>query len=223
MASIDLRNVSRCQVAERGIIFLFCAAFRSGIYPLKAKSEEDAISWAKVINERIDPSLAGGFTNSFPVKKSIRESSIYDSEDDNRRSSNISGINDFGSFRNLSSESNDDELLDVNLIMNGALCVRFESECLHHSEKTSNIMPKEIFTFGNDANNKFPLDADIDFINGVTINITKMVMRNERNLSYMKYTIETFLNHDSTNPVTTVTRSYLQFEGKHINKQLVCV
>ena len=80
-------------------------------------------------------------------------------------------------------------------------------------------MPKEIFTFGKDANNKFPLDADIDFINGVTIDITRMVMRNERNLSYMKYTIETYLNHDSTNPVTTVTRSYLQFEGKHINKQ----
>ena len=46
MASIDLRNVSRCQVAEKGIIFLFCAAFRSGVYPLKANSETEAIEWA---------------------------------------------------------------------------------------------------------------------------------------------------------------------------------
>ena len=52
MASIDLRNVSRCQVAEKGIIFLFCAAFRSGVYPLKAKTEEDAVSEAIDVAER---------------------------------------------------------------------------------------------------------------------------------------------------------------------------
>ncbi len=221
MASIDLRNVSKCQVAERGIIFLFCAAFRSGVYPLKAKSEEDAISWANVINERIDSSSSDSFANSFSGKNLTLESSLSQDDDEAYagRASTISSITDIGSPRSVTSDSNGDELLDVNLIMNGALCVRFESECLHHSEKTSNIMPKEIFTFGKDANNKFPLDADIDFINGVTIDITRMVMRNERNLSYMKYTIETYLNHDSTNPVTTVTRSYLQFEGKHINKQ----
>ena len=56
------------------------------------------------------------------------------------------------------------------------------------------------------------MDANINFINGVNVEISKMVMRNERDLSYMAYTIVTYLDHDMSTPVSTVTRSYLQFE-----------
>ena len=83
MASIDLRNVSRCQVAEKGIIFLFCAAFRSGVYPLKANSETEAIEWANVINERIVDSEDGTDTNytSKDVSSTLSEEDRSDAEE----------------------------------------------------------------------------------------------------------------------------------------------
>ena len=94
MASIDLRNVSRCQIAEKGIIFLFCAAFRSGVYPLKASSEAEAIEWANVINERIVDSEDGTDTDytykdvSSPLsedRSDAEEFSTVDSPDTHKR------------------------------------------------------------------------------------------------------------------------------------------
>ena len=220
MASIDIRNVSRCQVAEKSIIFLFCAAFRSGVYPLKAKNDEDAIAWSNVINERINSNLTaeGSIASNNNSRWSTAGTNLLDiDEDDDLLRESLNSNSTRGSLIEIgsptsTSDGNTETELDVNLIMNGALCVRFESECLHHSEKSSNIMPKEIFMFGQDANNKFPLDANINFIKGVNVEISKMVMRNERDLSYMAYTIVTYLDHDMSTPVSTVTRSYLQFE-----------
>ena len=55
--------LDRCQIAEKGIIFLFCAAFRSGVYPLRAQNEAEAIEWANVINERLVDSEDGTDTD----------------------------------------------------------------------------------------------------------------------------------------------------------------
>lgn len=220
MASIDLRNVSRCQVAEKGIIFLFCAAFRSGVYPLKAKTEEDAIEWANVINERIVDSGDGtdtGYTNkqlSFSVSEDhsdAEEPSIVDSPDTLKKKS----MDIIGRPTITNNDKQSETMYDINFSMNGALCVRLEGECIHNSEISSSTMAQEVFSCGHDTNNNFPLNASREFLDGTNIEISKMAMRHERDLSYMAYTVVTYLNNDLSKPASTVTRSFLQFEGKN--------
>ena len=59
------------------------------------------------------------------------------------------------------------------------------------------------------------MNASKEFLDGINIEISKMAMRHERDLSYMAYTVVTYLNYDYAKPVSTVTRSFLQFEGKY--------
>ena len=58
------------------------------------------------------------------------------------------------------------------------------------------------------TNNNFPLNASKEFLDGINIEISKMAMRHERDLSYMAYTVVTYLNYDYAKPVSTVTRSF---------------
>ena len=218
MASIDLRNVSRCQIAEKGIIFLFCAAFRSGVYPLRAQNEAEAIEWANVINERIVDSEDGTDTDytykhvSSPVsvdRSDAEEFSTADSPDTLKKNS----MDVIGSPTSPNNDRYIETIPEINFSMNGALCVRFESECINNSEISSSTMAQEIFSC--DTNNNFPLNASKEFLDGINIEISKMAMRHERDLSYMAYTVVTYLNYDYAKPVSTVTRSFLQFEGKY--------
>ena len=218
MASIDLRNVSRCQIAEKGIIFLFCAAFRSGVYPLKASSEAEAIEWANVINERIVDSEDGTDTDytykdvSSPLsedRSDAEEFSTVDSPDTHKKES----MDVIGSPNTTNNDKNIETIPNINFSMNGALCVLCESECIRNSEISSSTMAREIFSC--DTNNNFPLNASKQFLDGINIEISKMTMRHERDLSYMAYTVVTYLDYDYTKPASTVTRSFLQFEGKY--------
>ena len=52
MASIDLRNLTGCQLSEGSTLYLYCSAFVNGNYPLKAGSREEAEDWAHAIKER---------------------------------------------------------------------------------------------------------------------------------------------------------------------------
>ena len=203
MASIDLRNLTGCQLSEGSTLYLYCSAFVNGNYPLKAGSREEAEDWAHAIKERF-------------AHFNMQDGDDYLDEDGDGIGAMLNLPSDMSRRRptnaiSVSSSSDVGEIIDsgdFDIISNGRLSIEFISDCLVPGQKTTNVIPEERYGLG--SHGTLPLSATKRYIDGFNVRIVEMEQKQERHKVFMSYTLES-TNSEYHRPIS-VTRSFEEFK-----------
>ena len=215
LASIDLRNVTSCERAEKNVIYLYSTAFANGKYTLKGSDSKETDKWFSAIQERLpDEKTSDQYDDD---DDDDDDDDLYDDDglfgdnwDFNKHNEKnevaSSGIVAINSAEDLAPISDDFEM-----VMNGRLCIKFESECLLQGQSSENIMPLE--QYGHGIRGTLPLQASRQYIEGFSVSISNMEILKERDKSFMSYQIESV--HELQQHECVVSRSFRDFKEMH--------